>query len=392
MIRISKHILKYSNQGKLDLLDQLFEDYQQDLSFYIDLILNGTLPLKSNLSSKELPTNNISHSQWKQIVYKQASEIIRSLTKKIRTKCYNRYKQLYAKCIKNHKHPSFTSKKYCELKINYLKRIKIDVKNISLNIDNRLFDVEVGNMFDEFIKIRLPYFQDGKKRAVQLKLPIKHHRHSNRFKKEAAWKRKNTVQIKRHVDGFMLSFFWEKDEVHKKASGNNLGIDIGYKKLISDSNGNHYGIRLHEIYTRIANKKRGSKNYRDLLKHRTNEIRRTCNNLPLIGLHNLVIEDLKNVKANSKIGHKIMNKMQYWSYREVISKLEALSEIEGFNIIKVEPAYTSQECSRCGTIDKSSRKGETYHCGSCGMEIDADTNGALNILRRGAYNPSSNKE
>ena len=83
-----------------------------------------------------------------------------------------------------------------------------------------------------------------------------------------------------------------------------------------------------------------------------------------------------------------MNKMQYWSYRNVIDKLDKLSEIEGFNLIKVEPAYTSQICSKCGLIDKSNRKGEIYQC-SCGLLIDADTNAAINILHRGVYNPST---
>lgn len=389
MIKTSKHILKYSNQNKLDFLEQLFNDYQSDLSLYINLILSKNLPLKTNLTSKDIQANKISHSQWKQIIYKQASEIIRSNLKKTKNKCYNRYKKLYAKCKKENRHQKFLNKKYKELNINYLKRIKIDLKNVSLNIDNRLFDIQNGNSFDEFVMIRLPYFQQGKKRAIQLKLPIKHHKHSNKFK---TWNRKNTIQIKRHVDGFMLSFFWEKDETHKRASGKDLGIDIGYRKLISDSNGKHYGSNLFDIYNKLANKVRGSKNYKDLLKHKTNEIRRVCNNLPLKGLQNLIIEDLKNVKSNSKIGHKTMNKMQYWSYRKVISKLEALSEIEGFNLIKVKPAYTSQECSSCGTIDKSSRKGEIYHCNSCGMKIDADTNGAINILRRGVYNPSSKEK
>lgn len=389
MIKTSKHILKYSNQGKLDLLNQLFEDYQSDLKLYITLILSKKLPLKTNLLSKELPTNKISHSQWKQIIYKQASEIIRSNTQKVKSKCYNRYKRLYAKCKKENRHQKFLNKKYKELNIDYLKRIKTDLKNVSLNIDNRLFNIQNSNSFDEFVMIRLPYFQQGKKRAIQLRLPIKHHKHSNKFKK---WNRKNTIQIKRHVDGFMLSFFWEKDETRKRASGKDLGIDIGYKKLISDSNGKHYGLNLFETYNKLANKVRGSKNYRDLLKHKTNEIRRVCNNLPLKGIQNLIIEDLKNVKSNSKIGHNTMNKMQYWSYREVISKLMSLSEIEGFNIIKVNPAYTSQCCSSCGIIDKLSRKGEIYHCNSCGMKIDADTNGAINILRRGVYNPSSKEK
>ena len=37
-------------------------------------------------------------------------------------------------------------------------------------------------------------------------------------------------------------------------------------------------------------------------------------------------------------------------------KLGALSELEGFKLIKVDPAYTSQTCSNCGTILKNNRQ------------------------------------
>jgi putative transposase len=68
--------------------------------------------------------------------------------------------------------------------------------------------------------------------------------------------------------------------------------------------------------------------------------------------------------------------------------MERLSEEKGFHIQKVNPSYTSQQCSSCGLIDKSNRNGENYKCG-CGTEMDADINAAKNILQRGDYNPSS---
>ena len=104
----------------------------------------------------------------------------------------------------------------------------------------------------------------------------------------------------------------------------------------------------------------------------------------------VVCEDLKNVKYKSSFYRSVNNKLQYWSYRQVIDKLESLSESKGFTLIKVDPSYTSQTCSNCGAVIKANREGEHYHC-SCGLKIDADTNAAINILRRGAYCPSSQK-
>ncbi|MCK9544712.1 MAG: transposase, partial [Novosphingobium sp.] len=68
-----------------------------------------------------------------------------------------------------------------------------------------------------------------------------------------------------------------------------------------------------------------------------------------------------------------------------------LTEENGINLIKVNPAYTSQTCSRCGSIHKESRKGEKYLCIDCGYELDADLNASINILHRGVYSPSTDK-
>ena len=92
----------------------------------------------------------------------------------------------------------------------------------------------------------------------------------------------------------------------------------------------------------------------------------------------------------SSFYRSVNNKLQYWSYRQVIGKLKSLSESEGFTLIEVDPSYTSQTCSKCGAVIKANREGEHYYY-SCGLVIDADTNAAINILRRGAYCPSSQK-
>ena len=101
----------------------------------------------------------------------------------------------------------------------------------------------------------------------------------------------------------------------------------------------------------------------------------------------VIIENLKCVKYKSKFSKKFNNKLQRWSYIKVMNKFESLSETEGFQLIKVPPAYTSQRCHVCNTVDKSSRQGEVYHCKTCGGTFDADINAAINILRLGVYGP-----
>src|ERR1035441_4688313 len=137
MIRSSQHILRFANKNKLDLLDRLYSDYKTDLEFYINLILTDQLPLKILLSSKILPNNIIYHSNWKNIIYKQASEIIRSNIKYQSEKQYKRYCKVYNYFKVQGKQVNFTNKKYSELNLNPIRKyIKINIDNISINIDN----------------------------------------------------------------------------------------------------------------------------------------------------------------------------------------------------------------------------------------------------------------
>ncbi len=50
----------------------------------------------------------------------------------------------------------------------------------------------------------------------------------------------------------------------------------------------------------------------------------------------------------------------------------------------VNPAYTSQTCSKCGNVDKENRKTQAvFECSACGHRDNADVNAALNILAFG---------
>jgi IS605 OrfB family transposase len=393
MIRTSKHILSGSNQVKINLLDTLYSDYRELLQIYVKMILDEQLPRRSFLSSKELPNvNSITHSQWKQVAYKQATEMVKSLIKKTRDKTYKRYKFLYARCVKENIHSSFTSKRFNELNINFIKRTpNINIQNLSIPIDNRLFDVKLGNIFDEFIRIKTPYFPEGKKRSITVNVPIKHHRQSNKFIKNE-WERKNTIHLKKVKNNFYFSLFWKKEQTIKNTKNKVIGIDVGYKKLISSSSGVHYGQELNKIYDKISRKQQGSKKFKRALMQRNELINFYVKEfIETEQPDEVIIESLKNVKHKSsgKIYNKTMNMLQRWSYDRTFNKLTQLSESKGFIIKKVNPAYTSQTCSRCGNIHKESRKGEQYECVNCGMKLDADYNAALNILKRGAYGPST---
>jgi len=59
------------------------------------------------------------------------------------------------------------------------------------------------------------------------------------------------------------------------------------------------------------------------------------------------------------------------------------AESAGRKLVKVNPAYTTQDCHRCGHRQKLTLADRIYKCPCCGLHIDRDLNAAKNILRLG---------
>jgi putative transposase len=52
--------------------------------------------------------------------------------------------------------------------------------------------------------------------------------------------------------------------------------------------------------------------------------------------------------------------------------------------VKVNPQYTSQECSNCGNIDKNNcLKQDKFKCTVCGFEINPNIQASKTFLKRG---------
>jgi len=386
--RCSSHSLKFSNEGKLMLLYKTLDDYQAVLSAHIkDVIASKSF---SMISKPRVVLPEFTAIAWLQISHKAAVTIVQRQLKSVKQRTYKKYKKLYSKCSRSGKHQKFLSKRFSELKIDHWKRLpKTTLNNTSVYLDQRIADFKRSKTFGEFIKIKLPYQEKtGKKKAkcLYINVPIKETKVSNKFKD---WSRKKSIKIHRDEYNVLnLCKFYETVEVLKKTTGISLGVDRGYKKLLACSDRKTYG-NFENLYKKIANAKRGSKRYKKLLKFRNNETNRAVN--ALVKEHpdvsKIIIEDLLNIKFKTKLSRSFVNKLQYWRVALTTRKLESLAETEGFELQKVDPAYTSQTCSICGFIHINNRSGELFKCLKCGMKIDADINASINILNRGGYDP-----
>jgi putative transposase len=105
----------------------------------------------------------------------------------------------------------------------------------------------------------------------------------------------------------------------------------------------------------------------------------------------ICVEDL-NIKKMLKDGYTTLARhISDCGWRDFLQMLDYKAEEAGSQIIYVNPAYTTQTCSKCGMIVKKQLSERIHKCNACGIELDRDYNASLNILRVG-MDSLSNRE
>lgn len=208
------------------------------------------------------------------------------------------------------------------------------------------------------------------------------------------------VRLVKRADGVYVQFCVSVDRNEVvEPSGVAIGLDVGLKEYYTDSNGvtveNPRFLRsceqeLKRSQRKVSRKVKGSKN-RDkarqtLGKHHLKISRQRKDHAVklarcVITSNDVVVyEDLriKNLVKNHCLA-KSINDASWYQFRVW---LEYFGKVFGKITIAVNPAYTSQECSVCGTIVKKSLSRRTHVC-RCGCVLDRDHNAARNILSQG---------
>jgi IS605 OrfB family transposase len=177
-------------------------------------------------------------------------------------------------------------------------------------------------------------------------------------------------------------------DLTSKTAGEALGIDIGYHKLITDSQGQMYGPRIKELCDKVRRKKPGSQAKLRARRERNDYIRRVVKHLPWGRLRLLAVEDLRNLKKGKRPdrGKHFRQTIAPWTYRQVIDRVEQLAPENRVHLAFVDPRNTSRECPACGTVARENRVGEKFCCVVCGYSADADYVGARNVIARTTSN------
>jgi putative transposase len=111
---------------------------------------------------------------------------------------------------------------------------------------------------------------------------------------------------------------------------------------------------------------------------------KVVNQLPWTELNTIGIEDIKSLKKGKKQNRgKVFRKaLAPWTYAKLLKRIEVKAQENRVRLVKVSPAYSSQECPVCGMVSKMNRKGEDFNCIRCSYKADADYVGAVNVLVR----------
>ena len=153
---------------------------------------------------------------------------------------------------------------------------------------------------------------------------------------------------------------------HLKASENRLRKaqqELSEKKKGS-KNRRKARLRVARVHERLANKRR------DFIHKLTHHL---AKNYSLIAIENLNVERM----SNGFLAKSILD----CGWAEFSGMLAYKAEEAGCEVVLVNPANTTSECSGCGLIRKKLLAERRHEC-ACGASMHRDLNAAINILGR----------
>ena len=208
--------------------------------------------------------------------------------------------------------------------------------------------------------------------------------------------------IKTSTEKYYLSILIDYNIKQKYKLNTTIGLDLGIKDFIVDSNENRYENKhfyknqekkLKKLQKQL-NKKQSGSNNRNKTRIKLAKVHEKIKNQRLDYLHQITskivnenqvicIEDL-NVNGMMS-NHKLAKSIQELSLYEFRRQLEYKCKWYGRQLIIIDRFYpSSKTCHNCRHIYKDLKLSQReWVCSHCGKVIDRDYNASLNILSEG---------
>lgn len=370
---------------KQSKLDEFFIEYQRVVNCFIDLYFEQD-KLPSKIGSAEYhKVNSWLLGKAMKCAGNQAIKIIKSIRDKDKQLVYKQYKKVFAKCKKyNRNHFSILDKVYSEWikdkKINRkVKKPVFEKLVIDLNSDLiSIQDNKKSKSFDLWIRIGSVFGN-----RYSLILPTRKHKQFNKMITNGLELAKS-ASLRKVDNQYFVDLYFEKQDGIEKIGQSRIGIDLGINKLLTLSDGRKLGADIKRLINKLHRRKVGSRNYNQTLAEIKCYIGNSVNQIGIENYDLIVMENLKNITKNTKsrVNKTTRKLLGNWNANLTYRRIEDKCGFRGTKLVFVNPEYTSRTCSQCGEIHKESRNGEIYKCISCGATLDADVNGAINILNR----------
>jgi len=180
-----------------------------------------------------------------------------------------------------------------------------------------------------------------------------------------------------------------------------IGIDVGLKSFLTDSNGatvaNPRFFRTSQRTLRrkqrtLSRRKKGSNRRKKTARsvaqtHLKISRQRTDFHFKVahqyVMLYSMIVVEHLNIAGMVKNRH-LSKSILDAAWASFLNILQYKAERAGSEVVRINPKYTTQRCSRCGERTPKSLSVRIHVCQHCSFVLDRDQNAALNILRAGA--------
>jgi putative transposase len=220
-----------------------------------------------------------------------------------------------------------------------------------------------------------------------------------------------TCMIKREADGWYVIFSVEESKKKvEPAPKESVGVDVGIENFATLSDDEAAPIsnpryfrgaekELKKAQRRVSRRVKGSKGRKKAVrwlgkKHLKVKRQRRDFHFKEAGklveqYQSIKVEDL-NIQGMVK-NHHLAKSISDAGWGEFIGILIFKAEEAGRKVIKVNPSYTSQDCSRCGHRNRITLATRIYRCSECRLVIHRDRNGAKRIEQKGRAAPEGSR-
>ena len=196
---------------------------------------------------------------------------------------------------------------------------------------------------------------------------------------------------------YFLHITQSKDAPDVTPTVDAIGVDLGICNVATDSTGEQFTgahvrlIRSRFVARRAALQRVGTRSAKRRLQKMSGRERRYMKDVnhciskalvhkAVVSRKALALENLTGIREEITVRREHRYERHSWAFFQLRLFLTYKAAWAGVEVRLVDPAYTSQTCSRCGYCAASNRHSQaSFLCQQCGFCCHADYNAALNL-------------